>query len=411
MITKKFAKKYFSVFNLEKLPDDPIFGIMSQFNKDTNPNKISLTAGTYKTDENKPFILNCVRKAQELIVEKKMDHEYLGIEGLKSFVDNSLKVAYTDTNKKLQEGAIAGIQTISGTGALYVGFKFLADYYKKSTTVLYPNPTWPNHPEIVKFVGLTPKTYRYYDLKTQTIDMNGLLEDLHNAPEGTIVLLHSVAHNPTGLDPTQDQWLKIFEALKKKKHLPFFDNAYQGFATGDLDKDGWVVRHYAKDGNVMLLSQSYAKNFGLYGQRAGCFSVLCQDKSESDLVMGCLKKIARRVYSNPPKYGAQIVDIVLSDPSLYKSWKEDLVVMSSRMNLMRKTLHQELANVGSKRNWDHIKNQIGMFAYTGLNKDQVLKLRKEDSLYFTDDGRISISGLNTKNVRRVAECFHKVSNH
>lgn len=132
MLTKKFAKKYFSVFNLEKLPDDPIFGIMSQFNKDTNPNKISLTAGTYKTDENKPFILNCVRKAQELIVEKKMDHEYLGIEGLKSFVDNSLKVAYTDTNKKLQEGAIAGIQTISGTGALYVGFKFLADYYKKA---------------------------------------------------------------------------------------------------------------------------------------------------------------------------------------------------------------------------------------------------------------------------------------
>ena len=138
---------------------------------------------------------------------------------------------------------------------------------------------------------------------------------------------------------------------------------------------------------------------------------MCQDKAESDLVMGCLKKIARRVYSNPPKYGAQIVDIVLSDPSLYKSWKEDLVVMSSRMNLMRKSLHQELANVGSKRNWDHIKNQIGMFAYTGLNKEQVLKLRKDDSIYFTDDGRISISGLNTKNVKRVAECFHKVSNH
>jgi aspartate aminotransferase len=404
-----FADSVFS--HLVKLPQDSIFGLLADFAKDTNPKKISLSAGTYKDDDNKPFILNCVRKAQEIHLNKKLDMEYLPIEGLPSFINNSLKIAYTDKNKSLINGEVAGIQALSGTGALYLGMKFLADNYKVSNTILIPDPTWPNHQGVAALAGLKTGKYRYYDNKTSKLDLNGFLEDLEKAPNGTIVLLHSCAHNPTGMDPNQDQWKQIFNVLKKKQHLPFFDNAYQGFASGDLDKDAWVIRNYSADGNRMLLAQSYAKNFGMYGQRVGCFSMICQSKEEADTVMSYLKLIARRMYSNPPKYGAQIVDIVLTDPALYNSWKEDLVVMSSRLISMRLALHKNLVETGSKINWDHIKQQIGMFAYTGLTKDQVLKLRKEESIYFTDDGRISISGLNTKNVKRVAECFHNVTKH
>ena len=404
---KKFSDDVFS--HLPKLAPDPIFGLMAEFTKDTNPNKISLTAGTYKDDDNKPYILQSVRQAQELHLNKRLDMEYLPIEGLQSFINNSLKVAYSPENKKLQEGAIAAIQTLSGTGALYTGLKFLNDCYKVSNTILIPDPTWPNHSGVAALAGIKVGKYRYYDNKTQTIDINGFLEDLDKAPNGTIILLHSCAHNPTGMDPSKDEWQSIFKVLKKKNHIPFFDNAYQGFASGDLDKDSWVLRTYSAEGNRMLLAQSYAKNFGLYGQRVGCFSMVCKDKSEADIVNGHLKQVARRMYSNPPKYGAQIVDIVLSDPNLYSSWKADLILMSTRMNQMREALYKYLKESGSKKNWDHIKKQIGMFAFTGLTKDQVLQLRKEDALYFTEDGRISICGLNTKNVKKVADSFHRVT--
>ena len=411
-ISKVSQKSFSDIFShLPKLPPDAIFGLVTAFNQDTNPKKISLSAGTYKDDDNQPYILQCVRKAQEIHLNKKMDMEYLGIDGHPSFIKNSLKIAYTEDNKSLKNGEIAGIQTLSGTGALYIGMKFLKDSYKVSDTILLPDPTWPNHMGVASLAGLKTQKYRYYDLKNSKLDLNGYLEDLDKAPNGSIVLLHSCAHNPTGMDPTHDEWLQIFKVLKKKNHLAFFDNAYQGFASGDLDKDAWAIRHYAADGNRMFLCQSYAKNFGLYGQRVGCFSAVNKSKEETEIIMGHLKSIARRMYSNPPKYGAQIVDIVLNDPALYQTWKDDLVLMSSRIQDMRFALHKNLIETGSKINWDHITKQIGMFAYTGLNKDQVLKLRKEESIYFTEDGRISISGLNTKNVKRVAECFHNVTKH
>lgn len=409
ILKKNFGDKVFA--HLSKLPADPIFGLLTAFNQDPNPNKISLAAGTYKDDDNKPYILQCVRKAQEIHLKSKFDNEYLGIEGHHSFIKNSIKVAYTENNNSLKNGEIAAIQTLSGTGALYIGMKFLADCYKVSDTIMIPDPTWPNHNGVAALAGLKVKKYRYYDNKNYKLDISGLLEDLDKAPNGTIVLLHSCAHNPTGMDPNHDQWNEIFKILKKKQHLPFFDNAYQGFASGDLDKDAWVIRNYSADGNRMLLAQSYAKNFGLYGQRVGCFSLVCQSKDETDTIMGHLKLIARRMYSNPPKYGAQLVDIVLNDPSLYNSWKEDLILMSSRIKDMRFALYNNIIKKNSNRPWDHIINQIGMFAYTGLTKDQVLKIRKEDAIYFTDDGRISISGLNTKNVMKVAESFHNVTLH
>lgn len=409
IIKRLFSQSRFG--HLNQLPADPILGLVAEFNKDTSPTKISLAAGTYKDDDGKPYILQSIRKAQEIHLSKKFDMEYMAIEGLPSFINNSLKIAFSPEDKNLKEGKIAGIQTLSGTGALYIGFSFLAHHYKTSKNIYIPDPSWPNHNGVAHLTGLTPKKYRYFDNKTLQLDMKGLLEDLDKAEPGSIILLHACAHNPTGLDPSKSQWEDILKVIKTKNHLAFFDSAYQGFASGDLDKDAYSIRRFIEQDQKIFLAQSYAKNFGLYGQRVGCFSMVCNSKEEADICLSHLKLIARRNYSNPPKYGAQLVDLVLNDKDLYQSWKDDLILMSTRITQMRNLLHKNLVDLGSKQNWDHIKNQIGMFAYTGLSKDQVLKLRKEEHLYFTDDGRISISGLNTKNVKRVAECFHNITKH
>jgi aspartate aminotransferase len=419
MLTKKFLQKSFLNTGLKNFsslwghlkprPADPILGIVEEFKKDPSTEKVNLSAGTYKDNEGKPYILNCVKQAHKIITEKNVDHEYLPIEGLPGFIKQSLKLAYTDSNKALKEERIAGIQGLSGTGSLRIGFEFFAEHYTGPKTILIPNPSWPNHKNIVARSQLQHKEYRYYDFKNKTLDINGLLEDLDKAEERSIVILHVCAHNPTGMDPSQSQWKDILSVVQKKKHFPFFDMAYQGFSSGDLNKDAYALRLFADQGLHLALAQSYAKNFGLYGQRVGCFSVTCDSKSEKEIVEGHVKFIARAQYSNPPKYGAHLVETVLSNPELNAEWHRELKVMADRIASMRQGLYDNLKKQGSKLNWDHIIKQIGMFAYTGLNKDQVNRLKKEFHIYLTDDGRISISGLNTKNVEYVAKCFHEVS--
>ena len=370
MLTKKLFNKLpiknFSTIwgHVKPRPADPILGIVEEFKKDTSTNKVNLSAGTYKD---------------------------------------------TDNNSALKEQKIAGCQALSGTGSLRIGMEFLAEHYKASKNVLIPNPSWPNHKNIVARANLTSKEYRYYDFKNKSLDINGLLEDLDKADNESIVVLHVCAHNPTGMDPSESQWKDILNVVQKKKHFPFFDMAYQGFSSGNLDKDAYALRLFAEQGVRLALAQSYAKNFGLYGQRVGCLSVVTDSKSEADAVQSNIKFIARAQYSNPPKYGAHLVDIVLSNPSLNTEWHRELKIMADRISSMRQALYDNIVKQGSKHNWEHIIKQIGMFAYTGLNKDQVNRLKSEFHIYLTDDGRISISGLNTKNVEYVAKSFHEVS--
>jgi len=246
--------------------------------------------------------------------------EYLPIEGLQGFINNSLKLAYGADNKALKNNQIVGVQALSGTGSLNVGMAYLSKFYPGPKNILIPNPSWPNHKNVATLSGLTSSEYRYYDNETKSLNMNGLLEDLEKAEEGSIVLLHVCAHNPTGMDPTNEQWDEIYKMVMKKKHFPFFDMAYQGFASGDLEKDCYALRKFSDAGARLALAQSYAKNFGLYGQRVGCFSLITDSQVERDNVMSQIKFIARSLYSNPPKHGALLVDIVLSDPELTQEW-------------------------------------------------------------------------------------------
>ena len=236
-----------------------------------------------------------------------------------------------------------------------------------------------------------------------------MCEDLRNLEQNSIVLFHACAHNPTGADLNHEQWEKVLEIVIEKKILPFFDMAYQGFATGDIDEDAFAVRLFANAGINMVLGQSFSKNLGLYGERIGCLSFLTQSPEEKIAIKTNLEKIVRSEYSNPPKFGAIIVNTVLSDENLKKEWLEELHMMGTRIKDMRIALKKKLDETGTKRNWDSIVLQKGMFAYTGLTPEQCDRLKNEFHIYMIRTGRISIPGLNPKNVEYVAKAFHEVT--
>jgi aspartate aminotransferase len=337
-------------------PVDPILGLSEAFKNDTDSRKQLLGMGAYRDGEGKPWILPSVRAAeQKMIANPANNHEYLPIHGMQSFIDKSISVAYGEDSKEISEGRVAAVQSISGTGCIRVGFEFLRNFFpNKNAEVYVPDPTWPIHKTVQDRIGFKSNYYRYYDRNSKSFDITGMLEDLDKAGNESIVLLHVCAHNPTGCDPSKAQWDQILEVIKRKGHLAVFDSAYQGFASGNLEEDAFSLRHFAKNYDRIMLCQSYAKNFGLYGQRAGCFSVVTDSPSEQKIVMSRLKQMARNLYSNPPIYGARVVDTVLSDPALTKMWHDELLVMSSRIDDMRKGLVKNLTALGSPHDWNHI---------------------------------------------------------
>lgn len=272
-----------------------------------------------------------------------------------------------------------------------------------------PNPTWSNHFQIFGDCGLEVKTYRYYDAKTIGLDLNGLLADVKAAPAGSVFLLHAAAHNPTGVDPTQQQWVQISDAIKAAGHFVLFDSAYQGFASGDPVRDAFAVRHFVAEGHQVAIAQSFAKNFGLYGQRVGALTFLADDAAQAARMESQLKILARATYSNPPVHGARIVDIILSDPALNKQWHGEVKEMADRIIRMRTLLFDNLKALGSKRSWTHVTDQIGMFCYSGMTPEQVDRITSEFHVYLTRNGRISMAGVTSKNVGYLAEAIHAVT--
>ena len=274
------------------------------------------------------------------------------------------------------------------------------------------SPTWANHNQIFSNVHLPLKSYPYFSRETCNLDFDGMISAIQAAPNGSIILLHACAHNPTGVDPTQDQWKKIAEVMKQNHHFPFFDTAYQGFASGSLAKDGWAINYFVEQGFEMVIAQSYAKNFGLYGERAGCFHfVTSPSQNAQDTISRVGSQLAilqRSEISNPPAYGARIASLVLNDKKLFAQWEEDLRTMSGRIIEMRKALRGKLEKLGTPGTWHHITDQIGMFSFTGLDEQQVQTLREKFHVYMTKNGRISMAGLNTGNVDYFAEAVDGV---
>jgi aspartate aminotransferase, mitochondrial len=395
-------------------PPDAILGIAQAFRECTDARKVNICVGAYRDAQGKPWILPSVQEAEARLLQQQAENpfatnkEYLPIEGDGDFLKQAMQFAYG--NEIVQQYSIAAVQSLSGTGACRIGGHFLKHFTPPSTTIYIPVPTWGNHWNIFKEAGLPTQPYRYYNAANNQLDFSGFLEDVQQAPPGSIILLHACAHNPTGCDPTQDQWKKIADTMAERQHIAFFDSAYQGFASGDAERDAWALRYFGSRGDIsVLLAQSFAKNFGLYGERCGTLSVVTPSPATRDRVLSQLRCIIRPMYSSPPKHGSSIVKTVLSDPTLAEQYTAECRVMADRIAAMRQRLVQALADAGSVHDWSHIQEQIGMFAFTGMNSAMCDRLTEDYAIFLTRDGRISLAGLNEGNVDYVAQSVHIVT--
>ena len=392
-------------------PPDLVLGITENFKADTSPDKLNLGVGAYRTEELKPYVLKVVRQAEEKLLMANENHEYLAIEGLPGFLKATVDLLFGNDCAAVKEGRVATLQALSGTGSLAVAAQFI-NQYLPGRTVYISDPTWPNHKNIFTLAGVKWDTYKYFNPETVGLDFEGMIEDIKAAPEGSVILLHGCAHNPTGIDPTKEQWTAIADAIESQNHVAFFDVAYQGFATGSLDEDAYAPRYFLSRGMEFLVAQSYSKNLGLYGERVGAINIVTESKDAATRVLSQLKRLARAIWSNPPAHGARIVAEVVGDEGMFNDWKGEMEMMSGRIKDVRKELHANLVKLNPDKDWGFILSQIGMFTYTGMSPAQVENMTKQWKIYMTKDGRISLAGLPKSKAEYLAKAMDdSVRNH
>jgi aromatic-amino-acid transaminase len=390
---------------IEMAPRDPILGITEAFNADTNTAKINLGVGVYYDDKGKVPLLECVQKAEAKLMEQPTPRTYLPIEGLAAYDKAVQELVFGADSPVIQEKRALTVQAIGGTGALKIGADFLKRFLP-SSDVYISDPSWENHRALFESAGFTVHNYAYYDAATRGVNFDGMLAALKAMPAGAIVVLHACCHNPTGADLTQDQWDQVIAAVQAGNLVPFLDMAYQGFANG-IDEDGAVVRRFAATGMAMLVSNSFSKSFSLYGERVGALSIVATTSEEATRVLSQLKRVVRTNYSNPPTHGGKVVATVLATPELRKLWEEELAGMRVRIREMRGAMVEKLKAKAPGHDFEFVREQVGMFSYSGLTKEQVGKLRDE-SIYAVDTGRICVAALNSTNIDRVVDAIAKV---
>ena len=391
---------------VEMAPRDPILGLNEQFNADTNPAKVNLGVGVYFDDNGKLPLLQCVQAAEKTMMEKPAARGYLPIDGIAAYDAAVKSLVFGADSEPVTSGRVATVQGIGGTGGLKIG----ADFLKRlnpNATVLISDPSWENHRALFTNAGFTVDSYRYYDANKRGVDFEGMLADLNAATPGTIILLHACCHNPTGYDITAAQWDQVIAAIAAKNLVPFLDMAYQGFGHG-IAEDGAVIGKFVAAGLDFFVSTSFSKSFSLYGERVGALSVVCASKEEAGRVLSQLKIAIRTNYSNPPIHGGAIVASVLGNPELRALWEKELGEMRVRIKAMRQKLVDGLKAAGVQQDMSFITTQIGMFSYSGLSKDQMVRLRNEFGVYGTDTGRMCVAALNSKNIDYVCAAIAKV---
>lgn len=391
---------------VEMAPRDPILGLNEQFNADPNPAKVNLGVGVYYDDNGKLPLLQCVQAAEKQMMADPKARGYLPIDGIAAY-DAAVKgLVFGADSEPVKSGRVATAQGIGGTGGLKIG----ADFLKKlspNAKVLISDPSWENHRALFSQAGFVVESHPYYDAAKRGVNFDGMLAALNAAAEGTIVVLHACCHNPTGYDITAAQWDQVIAAVKARKLTPFLDMAYQGFGHG-IAEDGAVIGKFVAAGLSFFVSTSFSKSFSLYGERVGALSVLCESKEEADRVLSQLKLVIRTNYSNPQIHGGMVVATVLNTPALRTQWEQELGEMRVRIKAMRQKLVDGLKAAGVKQDMSFITAQIGMFSYSGLSKDQMVRLRTEFGVYGTDTGRMCVAALNSKNIDYVCASIAKV---
>ena len=391
---------------VEMAPRDPILGINEAFAADTNPDKVNLGVGVYYDDAGKLPLLKCVQAAEKLMMETPKARGYLPIDGIAAYDSGVKALVFGADSEPVKSGRVVTAQGIGGTGGLKIG----ADFLKKLSPhakVLISDPSWDNHRALFAQAGFEVDTHPYYDAVNRSVNFGGMLAALNTAAAGTIVVLHACCHNPTGYDITPAQWDQVIDVVKSRSLTPFLDMAYQGFGHG-IKEDGAVVGKFVAAGLSFFVSTSFSKSFSLYGERVGALSVVCQDKEEASRVLSQIKVVIRTNYSNPQIHGGTVVAMVLNTPELRAQWEQELTEMRLRIKAMRQKLVDGLKAAGVTQDMNFITEQIGMFSYSGLNKDQMQRLRSEFGVYGTDAGRMCVAALNSKNIDYVCASIAKV---
>ena len=391
---------------VEMAPRDPILGLNEQFASDNNPNKVNLGVGVYFDDNGKLPLLQCVQAAEKAMMDKPTARGYLPIDGIAAYDAAVKSLVFGADSEPVSSGRVATVHGIGGTGGLKIG----ADFLKKispNAKVLISDPSWENHRALFTNAGFQVDTYAYYDAEKRGVNFDGMLASLNAATAGTILILHACCHNPTGYDITAAQWDQVISVVKAKNLTAFLDMAYQGFGHG-ISEDGAVIAKFVAAGLNFFVSTSFSKSFSLYGERVGALSVVCADKEECGRVLSQLKIVIRTNYSNPPIHGGAVVAAVLANPEWRATWEKELGEMRVRIKAMRQKLVDGLKAAGVKQDMSFITTQIGMFSYSGLNKDQMVRLRSEFGVYGTDTGRMCVAALNSKNIDYVCQSIAKV---
>jgi len=390
------------------LAPDALFHLNARFAADPHPDKLGLGVGAYRSEEGKPYVLEVVREAEAALLDRTSGPSATGPlspDGLPEFTRLATELLLGPDCAALAEGRCAGCQAISGTGAVRLVAEFLAQVVPPSTPVLVSDPTWPNHPPIFAEAGFTDvRPHRYWDAAARWVGWSAMKADLTSAPDGSIVVLHLCSHNPTGADLSPAEWEELADLVAAKRLLPIFDAAYQGYATGDLDADAYGLRLFVARGLRCCVAQSFAKNFGLYSERAGAVTVVCGSPDEAASVTGRLRTIARDLYGAPVAHGARIVAYVFGSPERRSRWVAELKAMSARIAAMRIQLRAALeGGGGAPGDWSHVTRQIGMFSFLGLTEAQCEAMIRRHHVYpFPANSRISVAGLSTQTCGQLA---------
>jgi len=389
--------------SISAAPADPILGLADLFRADDRPHKINLGIGVYKDETGKTPVLTSVKKAEQYLLENETTKNYLSIDGLPDFARCTQALLFGNDSPLIAAGRACTAQTPGGTGALRVAADFLATQTSVKR-VWVSNPSWPNHKNVFNAAGLEVCEYQYYDAANHTLDFDGMLAALQQAQAGDVVLFHGCCHNPTGIDPTADQWQQLAQLSLEKGWLPLFDFAYQGFARG-LDEDAEGLRIFAASHQELIVASSCSKNFGLYNERVGALRLVAATADVAKQAFSQVKYSIRANYSNPPSHGAAVVATILGNDALRTIWVQELTDMRQRIQRMRQLFVNTLAEKGAQRDFSFIIKQNGMFSFSGLTKDQVVRLREEFGVYAVNSGRVNVAGMTPDNMSALCEAI------
>ena len=392
--------------NIKAAPADPILGLGEAFKAETRSPKVNLGIGVYKDAKGNTPNMKAVKQAEGRLYESETTKNYLAIDGVAEFNARTKELLFGKDSDIVKNARAKTVQSLGGTGALRIAAEFVKRQ-TKAQNVWISSPTWPNHNAIFNAVGMTIRDYRWYDAEKKALDWDGLIEDLSHADEGDVVLLHGCCHNPTGIDPTPEQWKALAELSAQKGWLPLFDFAYQGLANG-LEEDAIGLRTFAANHKELLVSSSYSKNFGLYNERVGAFTLVAETEEIAATALTQVKSIIRTLYSNPASHGAATVALVLGDAQLRTEWEQELTEMRNRIKAMRHKFVELLKEYGAEQDFSFIIEQNGMFSFSGLSAEQVDRLKDEFAIYAVRSGRINVAGITEDNIRYLCESIVKV---